>query len=77
MKRKAARKSRAVKRPGRGGARPGAGRPRTHIEGAEKVTLRLPMDVMRWLRDSELSQSFAVIKAVRASPQYLLWRGEN
>ena len=72
-----AKKKAAKKRPGKGGARAGAGRPRKNIGGSVKVSLNLPVEVVQFASESGLSLSEAISQAVKESPQFRIWHGEN
>lgn len=72
---KAAKK--AMKKPGRGGLRPGAGRKSLHEGGTKMVGGRVPVDVADWIAASGLSQTEAITQAVRTSPAYRIWREQN
>ena len=65
------------KRPGKGGPRPGSGRPPIHEGGTVKLSVRLPMDLVEWFKSSGLSQSEAIVQAVRASPAFVKWQAEQ
>jgi hypothetical protein len=56
---------------------PGGGRKPIHSPDAKLVQIRLPPDVLAWIADSGLTQQDAVVQAVRHSPEYRIWHGEQ
>ena len=67
----------AKKKPGKGGSRPGAGRPKKNAGGSVKISLNLPVEVVQYASQAGLSLSEAIAQAVKASPQFQIWQGEN
>jgi len=70
-------KKKAAKKPGKGGSRSGAGRPKKNLQGSVKISLNLPVEVVAYATQTALSLSEAIAQAVKASPQFRIWRGEN
>ena len=72
-----AKKKATKKRPGKGGPRPGSGRPRIHEAGTVQMSVRLPVDVVAWIKASGLSQSEALVQGIRTTPAFVNWQAEQ
>lgn len=58
---------------GKGGPRPGSGRPRIHAGGTKSVTTRLPMDIVEFIESTGRTLTDVVIDSIRNSDEYKAW----